>query len=99
VCLELAFYLTLPVATNVTPQLLKVAMRETEALYRSGYQYKKAGVIMLGLVPEKFIQGNLFESDSDWQKDQILMQVLDRINTRFGSGALQYASSGLRQGG
>ncbi len=91
-------YLTLPVATNITPQLLNVALRGAEALYRSGYRYKKAGVIMLGLVPENCIQGNLLEPVSDWQKDQSLMRVLDQINTRFGSGTLRYAPAGFKQG-
>ncbi|MEO0851969.1 MAG: Y-family DNA polymerase, partial [Cyanobacteria bacterium J06648_11] len=87
--------LTLPMATNYTPELLRHALRGTEAIFEKGYRYKKAGVIAMGLLPESIEQGHLFEPPRDRQRDRELMSVVDSLNRRFGSGTVGFAASGV----
>ena len=87
--------LPLPVATNRTPELIHAAMRGLEVIYRQGYEYKKAGVIMQGLQSENLIQGNVFLQDYEPERQQRLMKTIDRLNARFGKDTVFWASCGI----
>lgn len=87
--------LPLPVATNRTPELINAALRGLELIYREGYEYKKAGVIMQGLQPENIQQGNVFLQSYDLQKQQRLMETVDRLNTTMGKNTIYWAASGI----
>jgi DNA polymerase V len=89
--------LPLPVATNRTPELIHAALRGLEVIYRQGYEYKKAGIIMQGLQPECLQQGNVFLQNYDPQKQQRLMETVDRLNTTMGRNTLYWAASGVNQ--
>lgn len=64
-----------------------------ELIYFKGYQYKKAGVIVSGIVPVREIQGNLFDK-VDRNKQKRLFQVLDAINKKNGTNTLRMAAQG-----
>ncbi len=85
------------VATNNSQDLLGYAHQGAKAIYRQGCKFKKAGAIALGLVPEDQRQGNLLEitSPEAAERAQRLMQVIDRINDRFGRNSLVFAGTGL----
>jgi DNA polymerase V len=51
----------LPVATQDTAELIRYALRGIELLFREGYRYKKAGVILTALVPAHQVQTHLFD--------------------------------------
>jgi len=89
-----ALTVTLPVATDSTPELIAAALQGIRKIWRDGFAYKKAGVMFLSLVPASQIQANLFDT-ADRSRAGKLMATLDAINHRFGSGTLQYASSGI----
>ncbi len=84
---------TLPVATDATPELLRQALRSIERIYREGYRYNKAGVMLTALVPASQVQGDLFD-DRDRERSSRLMRLLDRINAEMGAGTLRYAAEG-----
>lgn len=84
----------LPVATDTTHELITAALQGIRRIWREGYGYKKAGVMFVGLVPANQIQADLFDG-KDRTRSKQLMAALDSINARFGSGTLQYASSGI----
>lgn len=86
--------LTLPVATDDTAELIHHALRGVESIYRSGYLYIKAGVILINLVPATLIQPNFFDT-RDRERYRLLMKTMDGINARFGSGSIQFAAAGL----
>lgn len=92
-----ALTFTLPVATDSTPELIAAALEGIRRIWRDGFAYKKAGVMFLSLVPASQIQTSLFDS-ADRSRAKTLMATLDAINHRFGSGTLQYASSGIAKG-
>jgi len=86
-----------PVATQDTAELIKYALRGIEQLFREGYRYQKAGVILTALVPAHQIQAHLFDRH-DREHSQRLMAAIDAINTEWGSGTIRYAAVGLRPG-
>ena len=89
--------LPLPIASNRTPELINAALRGLEVIYCDGYEYKKAGVIMQGLQPENIQQNNVFLQNYDSQKQQRLMETIDRLNDRFGKNTVSWAASGINQ--
>jgi DNA polymerase V len=85
----------LPVATQDTAELIGYARQGVEQIYREGYRYKKAGVILTALVPERQVQTHLFDQH-DRERSQKLMAAIDAINTAWGSGTIRYAAVGLK---
>ena len=88
--------LKLPIATDTTHELITAALQGVRKIWRDGFAYKKAGVMFVGLVPASQVQADLFDG-KDRTRSKQLMAALDSINERFGSGTLQYASSGIRK--
>lgn len=89
-----ALTLKLSVATDSTSDLIRSARQGIRTIYREGYRYKKAGVILTGLVPVSQRQADLFD-DHDREKSTRLMSALDAINHRWGADTLHFASNGL----
>ena len=86
----------LPVATSATPELLRYARRAAEGIFRAGYAYKKAGVMLTELIPAGRVQPDLFDA-ADRDRNGRLMEVLDRVNAEWGPGTLRYAATGIRR--
>jgi DNA polymerase V len=86
-------YMTLPVATSFTHELIKPAMELVDRLYEKGKIYKKAGVMLSGLVPDESIQGNLFRSENK-NGERKLMDMIDNINFSQRDDVLKFAASG-----
>jgi DNA polymerase V len=89
--------LPLPIATNRTPELINVALRGLELIYREGYEYKKAGVIMQGLQPENIQQENVFLQNYKPDKQQKLMETIDRLNSTMGKNTVFWGVSGINK--
>lgn len=85
----------LPIATAYTPDLIEVGHKCLEQIYRQGYQYKKVGVILSGLVQKEFQQLNLCFEDKDLEKKEKFIKTFDKINNKFGSDKVFFASSGI----
>lgn len=81
--------------TTDTREVLQVAGALVRAMYRKGYRYKKAGVGLLDLTRGDHQQRDLF-AETD-QRATRSMDVLDRINQKFGRGTLGFAASGWRK--
>jgi DNA polymerase V len=89
-----ALTLKLPIVTDSTSELIGCALQGIRVIYRDGYLYKRAGVILTGLVPVSQTQTDLFDTH-DRKKSKRLTTALDAVNDRWGAGTLQYASSGI----
>jgi DNA polymerase V len=89
--------LELPVASQSTPELVSVALRGLRLLWREGYRYKKAGVMVTGVVPAYAVQRDLFDSRPR-EADPRAMGVLDRLNQRFGRDTIRLGSQGFGEG-
>jgi len=82
--------------TAFTPELIAYAHALLKTIFKEGYRYKKAGVMLAGLIPENMVSPQLF-SHRDRAKEQSLMTALDAVNTKFGTGMLTYAGAGIDQ--
>jgi DNA polymerase V len=83
----------LPVATNSTQELIHYALDGLKKIYRPKHLYKKAGVMMMDLCSENAVQGSIFDT-VDRKKHASLMNVLDRMNDRYGRNTLKIACMG-----
>ena len=84
-----------PVATSDTKELIGGALLCIDRLYRRGFAFKKAGIVLSSLVSENRIQRNLFDS-VDRAKSRRLMQAIDAVNTGLNC-PLRWAAEGLNQ--
>ncbi|MCK5526437.1 MAG: Y-family DNA polymerase [Candidatus Latescibacteria bacterium] len=84
----------LPVPTSDTSELIRYALAGLRKIYREGFRYKKAGVMMHDLVPENRIQSDLFDR-VDRTRSGKLMRTLDDINAAMGPGTVKYAAAGV----
>jgi len=82
----------LPNSTDDTRILVDYAQSALEKIFRKGYLYKKAGVILSEIVPKHQVQMNLFH-ESDRISSETMMDTLDNINRRMGSQKLGLAST------
>ena len=98
---DLAQYWKFQEQRLITPSSSTITITQTatdvlKKIYRQGYQYKKAGVIVMGIGADSPIQQDLFDINAEqFQKMRRLDEVVDRINRMHGSetivlGAQQY---------
>ena len=79
--------------TNSTIELNQYAQIGLKALFREGYSYKKAGVIVMGLTPNNETQLSLFNTSNP--KHQLLMSVIDKMNKSYGTNKIKFATQSL----
>lgn len=82
---------TLPVATSNTQELISYALAAFRRAYRTGALYKKAGVVLLKIIPETAVVPDMFDT-KDRDKDKRLQRVLDHIDDRHGKCAILLGS-------
>lgn len=70
--------------SNDTRVFLGQAMRLLDEIWRDGFRYAKAGVMLSDFYPEQHAQGDLFAAEPSKRDASALMQTLDQINARFG---------------
>ena len=88
----------LTVGTNSTIDIVKAANEVLSNIYVSGYHYKKAGVIVMGIGPNSPIQTDLFDFNAEqFQKMKRLDAVIDRINKVNGSETIVLGSQQYTQ--
>ncbi len=92
----LSTHTILPSATSVTSDLIAPAMQLAEQIFQPGREYKKAGVMLSGIVPDSSIQSNLFVPASKNNK-RFLMDTLDNLNFSMRDDVVKFASSGLNR--
>lgn len=91
--------LTIPLIapTDDNRVLAAAALQGLALIFREGYQYKKAGVMLMDLRSNTISQGMLFDAQPPHEKSARVMATLDALNQRFGRDALHIGSAGLVQ--
>jgi len=85
----------LPSPTSDTRRLTRAALFGLNHLYKPGYAYQKAGVMLMELRETGHEQGMLFD---DVMPDRpSLMDVMDQANDKWGRGTLRLASEGVEK--
>ncbi len=79
-----------------TTRIVDAALCGLQRVYRPGFHYAKAGVMLLDLHSDAISQGELELSGQPGRGG--LMRVLDEMNHRYGRGTLSVASAGLAGG-
>lgn len=82
----------LPVATADTGKLIAAAQRALALVWRKGYRYKKAGVMLLDLVSSSKVQAGLFDAADD-SRSKARMKALDGLTARYGRDIISYGST------
>ena len=88
--------LPLPEATADTRILVSWALKVLRRIYRPGFAYQKAGVMLSELRPRSMAQASLFV-DPETVRGKRLMSALDDINKRWGRGTLRTAAEGIEK--
>ncbi len=84
-----------PIGTNNSIEIVKAALSALENIFKNGYRYQKAGVLLTGL--SNADRGkNLFSSEKD-EKINSLMRSIDNTNYRYGRSAISLASAGVKK--
>jgi DNA polymerase V len=89
---------TLAVATADTGRIIAAAVKGLSAIWRPGFNYKKAGVMLLDLVKADQVQRSLFDQP-DTPQSQARMRAVDTLNRRFGRDTVVYATAGIARRG
>lgn len=89
-----------PEATAYTPLLINYAKQVLTDIFEPNRLYKKAGVMLGGIIPNKSFQQNLFlPQDKNarlvFEKQQRLMNIIDQANEKFGYDIVQFAAQGV----
>ncbi len=82
-----------PIATNNSIEIVKSALNALETIFKNGYRYQKAGVVLSHL-SESTSKKNLFSCDKD-EKINNLMKSIDNTNYKYGRSTLSLASAGV----
>ncbi len=75
--------------TDSTRELIALAMRMLDAIYKPGYGYRKSGVVLLGLQPRTSETKRLFDEDR-YQRDRHLMAAMDILNQKHGRQTVRF---------
>jgi DNA polymerase V len=81
----------LPYPTNDTLMMTRAATEAVERIYREGYRYSKAEVLLLDLRQPGEFTDDLFAVSQPCTTDRV-MKVLDEINGRWGRGTVRSAT-------
>lgn len=88
--------LKLPVASNSNTEIIQYAQTGLRRIFKPNYRYKKAGVIVSGIVPENQIQQDIFDT-VDREKSRQLMETIDFLNNEYGRDVVRSAAQGYNR--
>ena len=81
--------------TDSTLEIATAAIKAVKTIFRPGIKYKKAGVIVTGLVPNDNFQLNLFTHENP--KHKPLMAAIDTLNKKFKSDKIKLGNQDLKR--
>lgn len=88
-------YLTKPSSDTIAHT--QAALSALRKLFRPGFNYAKAGVMLVNIEDAEIIQQELFPIELEYEKRDKLMDTLDLINGHFGKNTLKVASAGIHE--
>ena len=80
-------------------RLSEAALYGLKRIYKPGYAYKKAGVMLMSLCPADQVPVDMFSGfdEPDTQRAKNLMATLDEINAKMGRGTVRSAGEGIQK--
>jgi len=74
--------------TDSTPEILSVTLKGLELIFREGYKYKRAGVMLTELAPVQTLTQRLWDNEH-YERMRRLMETVDGLNAKFGRDAVR----------
>ena len=84
----------LPVATSNSLELVKTAINGLKKIYKYGYFYQKAGIVLSKLRESSENEFNLLAPIME-NKSQTLMKAIDFTNAKYGRNSISIAQAGI----
>ena len=85
----------LPQASDHTGHFLQAADQGITRIFKHGFAYKKAGIVLNNISDAGVVQPDLFMQLPE--RNDALMTTLDSINARFGKGTLRSCQEGFNK--
>lgn len=92
---ENSVFFPFPNPTADTGYIIRMAKKCLKHIYRQGYQYHKAGIMLLNLIPNTIHQYDLFNPKVEIT--QTLMKTVDHINQLYGKNTVFYCAEGIQR--
>ena len=83
------------VPTSNTARIIAEANKIIDEIYCEGYRYQKTGITLLNLVNEKHVQESFY--DESYKGEEIIMEVIDQVNSYYGSNTIFHAAQGTKR--
>jgi DNA polymerase V len=77
--------------TDSNQELQYWATKTLERIYKPHFEYRKAGIVLSGLVPTEKLTKRMFD-DKKFQQQHKLMKAMDEINKKFGKDTIRFAA-------
>ncbi len=77
--------------TDSNQEIQHWAAKTLERIYKPYYEYRRAGIILSGLVSNEKLTTRMFD-DENFQKQHNLMKAVDEINQKFGKDTIRFAN-------
>lgn len=81
-------------ATADSIEIIKLASEALKDIYKEGYEYKKAGIILTHIIKETDYMHDLFDP-RDREKQKRISQMIDSINQKNGTNCIKLAAQGV----
>ena len=83
--------------TADTSTLIKAGLYALESIFKNGYEYQKAGVVLFDIIPDHLQQLCLFQAERYNPDARKRMKLLDHINGKYGKQTLRFASESKKR--
>jgi len=80
-----------------TSTFIKMSMYALKRIFKAGYEYQKAGIMIFDIVPDNYQQLCLFQQEKYNTEVRKRMKLLDHINGKYGSQTLRLASESKKR--
>lgn len=77
--------------TDSNQEIQEWTIKTLERIFKPSFEYRKAGIILSGLVPSESLTKRMFD-DKVFQKQHNLMKAIDDINQKFGKDTVRFGS-------
>lgn len=85
-----------PIATDSTAEMIKMAEKGVEQIFRPEYEYHKVGVMLSGFIRNDNAQTTIFDTE-DRIKAAKVTELIDKVNKEWGTNTIFYAAAGTKK--
>ena len=75
--------------SDINQELQAWAYRCLDRIWRDGYEYRKAGVLLAGLTPADKLTSRMYD-DERWERFRSVTRAMDEINQKWGRGTVRF---------